>query len=408
MSEQSYPKPGDDGGLGALLVSLDGAAESFRNVEVTYRTWRHNQRLREAFRSHHAELRRRGGASNMVFAAASRGGDPGPVETEETIRIWREGQRVRQEHHGGWRDGSYGVVDGPRWWSWSEKRGATSNRDDTSVGGGIDRGFEVMLDPASLVGSLDLRVAGNSRVASRATITADATPRHESLGGVRVSRGPDAGRVLHVLGTGADSYRLEVDQQRGVLLASTAIHNEQPFYQITTLAIRFDGPIPAETFQFSAPEGEQIRSPLEHFPRPQVVSVTEAARRGAFTVLVPDRMPGWQQLPCGWIDATPRLPSQAVFTFRSDDRRRQEFSIWQMAAADASQHHGNMMNHENWRELLRDGMPIKIRPGDELLPNQVYLTRNGTYAHLSSHSLTTDELVTIAAGLRPASQTDSI
>jgi hypothetical protein len=262
MSELSYPAAGDEGGLGALLVLLNGAADSFRTVEATYRTWRHEQRLREAFHSHHAEQRRRGGASNVVFAAVRRG-DPGPAETEETVRICREGQRVRQEHHGGWRDGSYGVVDGPRWWSWSEQMGAMSNRGDPSISGGIDRGFEVMLNPASLAGSLDLRVARNSLVASRATVTAHATPRHEGLGGVRALRYPRAFRALHALGIGADSYQLEVDQERGVLLAATAIRDEQPFYKITTLAIRFDEPIPAETFQFRPPEGEQIRSPRE-------------------------------------------------------------------------------------------------------------------------------------------------
>lgn len=62
-----------------------------------------------------------------------------------------------------------------------------------------------------------------------------------------------------------------------------------------------------------------------------------------------------------------------------------------------------LMN-ESWHEVLRDGTPIKTRPGDELLPAQAYLIRNGTHAHLSSHSLTADELATIAASLKPASE----
>lgn len=119
MSEVPHHTGGDDGGLGTLLVLLNGAPDSFRTLQATYRTWRHEQRLREAFRAHVEAQKRRGG---VTFAAALRGGGPGPAETEETIRIWREGQRVRQEHHGGWRDGSYGVIDGPRWWSRSSGR----------------------------------------------------------------------------------------------------------------------------------------------------------------------------------------------------------------------------------------------------------------------------------------------
>jgi hypothetical protein len=44
-------------------------------------------------------------------------------------------------------------------------------------------------------------------------------------------------------------------QERGMLLAVTAIRDEQPFYKITTLTIGFDEPIVAETFQFEPPEG---------------------------------------------------------------------------------------------------------------------------------------------------------
>jgi hypothetical protein len=37
-------------------------------------------------------------------------------------------------------------------------------------------------------------------------------------------------RELHALGTGAHHYLLEVDQERGVLLAVTAIRDGQPFH----------------------------------------------------------------------------------------------------------------------------------------------------------------------------------
>jgi hypothetical protein len=402
MSEPSYPTADDEGGIGALLALLNGAADSFRTVAVTCRTWRHEQRLREAFRANAEKQQRRG----VTFAAAAaRRGDAGPAETRETVRIWREGQRARQEHHGGLRDGSYGVVDGPRWWSWNEQIGAMSNRDDSSVsGGGIDRGFEVMLDPAPLVDVLDLRVAGHSRIADRAALTAHAAPRHDILSGVKAPSYPRVFRALHALGIGADSYRLEVDQQRGVLLAITAIRNELPFYTITTLAISFDEPIPAETFVFKPPDGEQIRSPREHFARPQFVPLAEALRRATFTVLVPDRLPtGWRQVPrCASIDASSRFPASVVLFYNSEAGPRR-FSIRQMAAAHASQSYRGVLGDESWHEVRRGGTPIKIRPAGEL---QAHLTRDGTFAYLSSNDLTTDELATIAASLRPAPSTD--
>jgi hypothetical protein len=409
MSEVPHPTGGDEGcGLDALLVLLNGAADSFRTVQATYRTWRHEQRLHEAFRLHHAEQMRRGVATNIVASAVHSGG-PGPAEPQETMRIWREGQRARQEHHGGWRDGSYSIADGRLWWSWSEQTGAaTSNQDDPSItSSNIGRELQVMLNPSPLLSVLDFRVTGDSQVYGRATITAHATPRHESLTGGRLPGDPHARRDLYALGIGADSYQLEVDRERGVLLAATAIRDEQPFYKITALAIRFDEPIPAETFQFRPPEGEQIQSPRELPPRPQLVSLTEAQRRAAFTILLPDRMPAdWQQVYCMFDKASPWSPEHVLLNYRSDDGR-QSFSIWQMAALDASQHYGNMFDDESWYEVARDGTSIKIRPAGEWLPAQAHLKRNETFVRLSSQSLAAEQLATIAASLRFTPSTGS-
>jgi hypothetical protein len=400
MSEASHPTADDEGGIVALL---NGAAESFRTVAVTYRTWRHEQRLLEACRANSEKQKRRG----VTFGAVGRGG-PGASETQETVRIWREGKRARQEHHGGLRDGSYGVVDGPRWWSWSEQIGAMSNRDAPSVsGGGIDRGFEVMLNPAPLIDVLDFQVAGHSRIADRATLTAYATPRQDGLRDVKASSFPRVFRALHALGSGADSYHLEVDQQRGVLLATTAIHNEQPFYTITTLAIGIDEPIPADTFVFKPPDGEQIRSPLDHFAPPQFVPFAEALRRATFTVLVPDQLPtGWRQVPrCASIEASVRFPASVVL-FYGSDAGHQRFSIRQMAAAHASQSYRGVLDDESWHEVRRGGTPIKIQPTAQRLYAQAHLTRHGTFAYLNSEGLTTEELTIIAASLRPAPNTN--
>jgi hypothetical protein len=385
--------------LGALLVLLQGAADPFRTVQATYRTWRHQERLREAFRADTEEQKRRG--AHIKTFSSVRSGDPGPPETEETVRIWRDGQRIREEHHGGQRDGNYSVADGPLWWVWTEHTGATSNQNDPSVGGGVGQELQVMLNPTPLLSFLRFRVAGNSQVAGRTTVTAHATPQPQD---------PRHGRFLlerHQLGKGADHYQLEVDQERGVLLAATAIRDEQPFYKITTLAIGFDEPIPAETFQFVPPEGEEIQ-PTRARERMRSITLTEAQQRAPFTVLMPDRVPTNWRVHCLFIEASQRPPlaAQVSLSYYSDDGH-QSISISQMAAADAAHHYGNTINDENWQEVVRGETLVKVRPA-EWGQVQAYIERDGTFAFLVSNNLTSDQLATIAAGLRPAPRIGNI
>lgn len=398
MSEVPHRTTGDEVELGALLVLLHGAAEPFRTVQATYRTWRHEERLLEAFRADAEEQKRRG-ASIGSFSAVGRA-DPAPPETEETVRIWRDVQRFREERHGGRRDGYYGVADGPLWWFWDEGMGARSNQDDPRVGSGVGQEFQVMLNPTPLLGALRFRVAGNSQVAGRATVTAYATPRPQDARHPRLLE-------LHTLGAGAHRYLLEVDQERGVLLAVTAIRDEQPFHKITTLAIRFDEPIASETFQFAPPQGEEIQ-PARVRHMLQHITVTEAQQRAPFTVLMPDRVPVSWQVHCMFFEASQRPPSPAhvSLSYRSDDGH-QSISISQMAAADASHHYGNMINDENWQEVARDGTSVSVRPA-EWPQAQAHLEHHGTFVFLVSGNLTGDQLATIAAGLRPAPSTGSI
>jgi hypothetical protein len=401
MSEVPHRTTGDEVELGALLALLHGADDRFRTVQATYRTWRHDERLREAFRADVEEQKRRGASISSV-SAFRRSGDPEPAETEETVRVWRDGQRVREERHGGRRDGYYGVADGPLWWFWDESMGARSNQDNPSVGSGVGHELQVMLNPTPLLSSLRFRVAGHSQVAGRATVTAHATPRPED---------PRHGRLvreLHELGTGAHHYQLEVDQERGVLLAVTAIRDEQPFHKITTLVIRFDEPIPAETFQFAPPEGEQIQPTQDHRRSLQHITLTEAQQRAPFTVLMPDRVPAGWQVHCMFKEPNQRPPTPALvsLSYRSDDGH-QSISISQIAAADASRQYGHIIDDENWQEVARDGTSVRVRPA-EWPQAQAHIERHGTFAFLVSDNLTGDQLATIAAGLRPAPSTGSI
>lgn len=400
MSELSHRTTGDEVELGRVLALLHGTDHRFRTVQATYRTWRHEARLHEAFRANTEEQKRHGVVLATVSAVSS-SGEPAPLETEETVRIWRDGRRFREELHGGRQDGYYGVADGPRWWFWDEHRGAMSNQDDPRAQSGVGQRLQLMLNPVPLLSSLRFHVAGNSQVAGRATVTAHAAPRpHDPRrGGLH--------HELHELGIGAHYYQLEVDQERGVLLAVTAIHDEQPFHKITTLAIRFDEPIEAQTFQFKPPVGEHIQLTQDR-PRPHRITVTEAQQRALFTVLIPDRLPAGWLVHCVFIEATARPPSpaQVALSYRSEDGHHST-SIWQMAAADRASHHGTMTNDENWQKVDRDGTSVRVAPA-EWPQAQAHLERDGTSITLSSNNLTSDQLVTIAASLKPAPTTGSI
>jgi hypothetical protein len=391
------PTPGAPSALGGLLVLLHDADAPFRSVEATYRIWRHDERAHAAFADF--EERKRRGASGTLYAFGN--GEPTPPEHEETVRIWRGGERFRIERHGGERDGYYAVADGPLWWIWDERMGARSNQDDPSVGSEVGHELMVMLNPAPLLSSLRFRVSGSSEVAGRATVTALATPRPQDGRHMRFTE-------LHELGTGADHYQLEVDQEHGALLAVTAIRDNQPFHEITTLTIRFDEVISPETFQFEPPAGEEIR-PTRDSHGAQHLTPTEAQQCAPFTVLMPDRVPANWQVRCAFFEASqrPESPAQVSLSYRSDDGH-ESVSISQMAAGDrASHHYENMVNSDDWQEAPGVGTPVKVRPAG-WGQAQAHLERDGTFVFLVSDNLNRDQLVTIAAGLRPVPDRSSI
>lgn len=395
MTGQAHHPNADPVELGALLALLHGADAPLDTVEVTYRVWRHRERAHAAFVADAEEQNRRG-ASVRLFGAGK--ADPEPAEEEETVRIWRAGERVRVEHHGGFRDGYYAVADGPLWWMWDERSGAHSNQDDPSVGSGVGEELQIMLNPVSLLGSLRFHPTGRSEVAGRPTISAHGIPRRQD------PRHAPAFE-LHELGTGANLYELAVDQQLGVLLAVTAMRDDQPFHRITTLTAAFDQPIPDETFRFQPPPGEQIQSRWGE-ERVEHVTLVEAQQRAPFTVLMPDTVPANWQVQCRLIRPSERPPSpmQIGLIYTSTDGH-EGISLSQFPAGGSNPY--RELGGEGWETVTRGGIEMKARPA-RWGQAQVELERQGTFVHLMSDNLTRDQVLTIAAGLRPAPSTSSI
>jgi hypothetical protein len=396
MTARSHDESADAAELGALLVLLHGADAPVDTVDVTYLVWRHRQREQAAFMAETEEQKRRGW-SISTYAPAEQ--EPEPAEFEETVRIWRAGDRGRVEYHGGERDGYYGVTDGPLWWMWDERSGAHSNHDDPSVGSGVGEELQIMLNPVPLLSSLRFQPTGSSEVAGRPTISALGIPRPQD---------PRHGRAfeLHELGTGAEFYELEVDRQRGVLLAVTAIRDKQPFHRITTLAFAFAQPIPDDTFRFEPPAGEQIQSRwgeerLEH------VTLVQAQQRAPFTVLMPDTVPATWQVQCRLIRPSKRPPSpmQIGLIYHSIDGH-ESISLSQFPAG-GSHPYRELGDGEDWETVTRGGIEMKTRP-ERWGQAQVELERDGTFVHLMSDNLTRDQVMKIAAGLRAAPSASSI
>ncbi len=396
MTESSEPVRGESVPLGSLLVALHGADAPKRGVEVSYRVWRHPERLHAAFTADVEEQRRRG-ASIRGFGSGA--GHPQPAELEETVRIWRDGERCRVEHHGGPRDGYYGVVDGSLWWMWDERNGAHSNQEDPSVGSGVGDELTIMLNPVSLMSALRLEPTGSFEIAGRPTISARGIPRLQDT-----RHGPAFG--LHELGAGADFYALEVDEEMGFLLAVTAVREKQPFHRITTLAVSFGQPIPDETFRFEPPAGEQIQSRSGE-DRVEHVTLVEAQQRAPFTVLMPDTVPANWQVSCRLIRSSerPPWPTQIGLIYQSIDGH-ESISLSQFPAGGPNPYR-ELGDGEDWETVTRGGTEMKTRPA-RWGQAQVELVLGGTFVHLMSDNLTRDQVLAIAANLRPAPSTSSI
>jgi hypothetical protein len=390
--------------LGLLLALLHRADDPFSTVAVAYRVWLHRERSLAAFGAE-TEARKASGYGAATIRTARRsnaaGEDEPAVESEEVVRIWRAEDRYRQQLEGGQRDGSYLVRDGKLWWNWDRVSGARSNEDDPEHGLGVGgEELAIMLDPTPLLGLLRFRVTGRAVIAGRAAIVAEAMPR---LG---PSRAQGRSFRLHSLGSGAERYELSVDEQLGVLLRVVALRDDEPFREVTTLAIAFDEPIAEEHFTFEPPAGETIQ-PSRERQRPEQVSVIEAQQLASFTVLIPDRIPANWHPHCIYIAASerPPRPAQVSLNYRSDDGH-QSVSIIEMAAADRPAHYDQMIAGDGWQDVPHDDIVVRVtKAGNQ---TQAHAERDGTFVFLMSENLGRDELATIAARLKLAPKTGSI
>ena len=363
--------------FGDLLERLHDARHRWRTVQATVHHWSDAALTRQAWELYAEQARRDG--SGVVVSARGSGEPPAPGLVAHPVeRVWIDGPggRFRTE-----REDRLRVRVGETWWHYDAAWGATSNEADPRVGsGGHD--LEEELDPAPLIGLADLELAGDERVDGRSGRRVTVTPR----------RFPDQRYApdfaFHA--PGSSEFGWVVDDETGVLLRVEVRLDGQP-YQVTELHdLVFDGPLNDGLFVFVPPEGVVVRSASESFPRPEPLSIEEAAVRAPFTVLVPGRLPEGAPLEATLHPGRGPVAPSVTLTLHTPDRLHRLFL---RQAAEP------LPDGLDWTEVDHGGVPLVVFDAGHGV--EIKRELHGTHVRVSG-DFDRDTMLEIAASLRPA------
>jgi hypothetical protein len=88
---------------------------------------------------------------------------------------------------------------------------------------------------------------------------------------------------------------LDVDAERGTLLRIESRFEREPIALSEVVEIAFDEAFDDDTFVFTPPAGERVRSVLELSPVRHELTIEQAVELAPFTVWIPARLPaGWE------------------------------------------------------------------------------------------------------------------
>ena len=358
--------------LGELLELLHGARRRYRTVRLEAREWRHYERVRLAYEN----AARRAGAT---VAGAVMSDVPAPVEGEARVRIWFEQPNcVREEHDDAERQ-TVVVADGERWWTHTPDW-ATILQDGDGWASGSAHVALQLLDPVALLSVAEFDFGGRTQHAGREALAVSLTDRPRRND---VTPGP--------LLWGADGHRLLVDAERGVLLSVTAYLDAEPMWTTEVLEIAFDQPLDPDLFRYDAPPGEEILGPHDVSPG-EHVTIDEAARRAAFTVLTPASLERGWRMHVMHVPGRGRIRETVTISLYRDDASHSvsiretspPFERWQLNGTEA---------------IERDGEELRVSPSGW---RRALLERDGTCVEVNSETVEVDELVELALSLRPA------
>lgn len=251
--------------LGEVLERLHTAWDRLHSAQGTMRLWYEPQRTRRAYEAwRHASPP---GSIEPLHAAGARADASPAAEPADTLRAEAVEQYYRFWTTKPWRwrverleADSRGPVSTPReifvingavWWSWSQDEkhkvhtNARAAHPEQRAHSGVDRALLVMLDPAPLLGTLRLHVAGSAEELGRQAAVVQGTVRDPQ---------PDPG-----LWPGADLYTLLVESQHGILLRAEALLAGEVNAGTAFTELVLDQPIPEERFVLEVPRGARVR-----------------------------------------------------------------------------------------------------------------------------------------------------
>lgn len=159
-----------------------------------------------------SELRKSGSLSVQSVRLEKLGGGKPPEESREEWRVWLAKPDKKRTQFLVGDQVVTAVFIGDRWWSWSPL-GFRMNDGALNRGHGFSPA-EGLVDPARHIASLHMRVDGRTSLLARPAFRVTAVPR------IVEPHGFDP--TFHMLGTGADLYKLVVDAEVGILLRCQA------------------------------------------------------------------------------------------------------------------------------------------------------------------------------------------
>ncbi|HZC79186.1 MAG TPA: hypothetical protein VE258_15645 [Ktedonobacterales bacterium] len=250
--------------LGDVLEWLHTAWDRLQSAQGSMRLWYEPLRTRRAYEAwRHASPP---GSIAPLRAAGARGdaspaAEPADTLREEAVeqyyRFWMaKPWRWRVERPGADSRGRLSepheiiVINGAVWWSWTQDEqhtvhtNARAAHPEEHTHSGVDRGLLVMLDPAPLLGTLRMHLAGSAEELGRQADVVQGTVRDPQ---------PDPG-----LWPGADQYRLLVDRQYGILLRAEALLAGEVYAGTAFTELVLDRPIPEERFVLQVPRGARV------------------------------------------------------------------------------------------------------------------------------------------------------
>ncbi|HLI14446.1 MAG TPA: hypothetical protein VKV23_00115 [Acidimicrobiales bacterium] len=355
------------------------AEDRWRSVRAAGRFWQDRQATRRAL----ARRRTRLGVQPRGLPAREVSSTP-LGERATAWRLWRGGAvLVRAEYELGAETVTV-VGQGPRWWRWSPRLGATSGGGAGAPVGLVLGPPSVLVDGRRLLDALELASVEEAVVAGRPAYAVRAVPR---AGGGR------ARLALREAGMGADEYLVAVDAERGVILAVTALLDGEAFQACTTDAVTFDEELAAELFAPAA-------APDQHFVAGgnlvRRLSPADLAERVGFAVLVPVPSPSPSPPHVALFDADARTgtPTHAVLTYAIADPAVGRGQLRILLAGSEPPRSAR----DRWREVAPGIEGCEERSG-RLARAKVRARLASTFVELSSSVLGIDRLVEVARSL---------